>query len=577
MEGVALPEPKTPERSSSSERDEHIEYSPKRGLRRIRGTVGSSPAAGAGGISHVSSSTTASTISNSSTTATVATARRNSTHLHHPKQLKSSPKSAYFEDGGLQTKKAGTGRVIEFAPAPIFPRPDSPPGGSSISFEGVPISRPISPPGSETSDDEDTEGGGALLYSNVPSVKDDEELEPSEGRKGKQRVLARSGKKVTPWATRASSFVSERPESPGLAELLQQPVAVAVESESESEREIESESENESVSEKKPSPPAVKEQIPAPPPLLGKIKPVNTEDAKIEPVETKTTTIITDKTNDVKPVTFSDIAPLKSLHIDHNDDPAIKPLKRSSTAETTSSHDVFEDAPEIPIESPPIPSEPAVITAQEVSVAAAKVILIFQPPDPTTAAASASSSSQPAKPLLPALNLIPATPQSLSSSAEKEKQLGHGLLSRRATGISQHSIPEDPAEEPQRPTSKKQQRPSLAGVLPEKVRHSKLHPWWRPKRATSSSGDEAEEDVEEETQDGGNLSHVLSAPSEHSSSFSEDHRTRRASTGIGKKGSGRIVKRIKGTRFVIEFVGWRKIGNVVMGKRKKNTSAAVKS
>jgi hypothetical protein len=424
-------------------------------------------------------------------------------------------------------------RVLVFA----TPRPDSPPDSGEPPFAGVEINRPISPPGSsnsssessESSEDEDTdtESGGALL-------------EPPH--EGKQRVQARSGKKVTPWATRASSFVSERPSSPELRELRKESEAVAIESDSDEEEEE--------------SPPATVETLV---PLIHRdtdgIKP--SESAHVEDETTDT------QENDA-------VAPLRPSS------PLTKPLTgRRSSAQTTSTiasgDEIFEDCPEIPFEEPPSSPSPVILTAKELSVAAAKarvrerfapppartsapisaddkkVILIFQPPDPTH-----SQQQQPPKPLLPALNVIPATPQAMSATQEKEKQLGHTpqpLLSRRATGIpgSEDAIPED--EEAVVMTTA--QRPSLAEV-PEKVRQSKLHPWWRPKRAV---------------EDGGELSHTLSAPSESGVSEEEQElRRRRASTAAnGKKNSnGRVVKRIKGTRFVIEFVGWRKI----LGKRK---------
>lgn len=47
-------------------------------------------------------------------------------------------------------------------------------------------------------------------------------------------------------------------------------------------------------------------------------------------------------------------------------------------------------------------------------------------------------------------------------------------------------------------------------------------------------------------------------------------RTARSSTG------GRNTKRIKGTKFVIEFVGWKRIGNAVLGKKLRGRSGAVK-
>jgi hypothetical protein len=435
-------------------------------------------------------------------------------------------------------------RVLVFA----TPRPDSPPDSGEPSLAGVAINRPISPPGSgsESSEDEDTdnESGGALL-------------EPPD--EGKQRVLARSGKKVTPWATRASSFVSERPDSPDLEELRMEPEAVAVESESASDEEEEPGEPEQPASVEKLVPLIHRDTDGIRPPVEDEIMPLN-PDAQEDDA----------------------LAPLRARNIDSP--PTMKPVTgRRSSAQTTSTiasgDEIFEDCPEIPFEEPPSSPSPVILTAKELSVAAAKarvrerlapppaapaaatddqkvaapddkkVILIFQPPDDPT-----PSQQQPPKPRLPALNIIPATPQALSSTAEKEKQLGHSqpLFSRRATGIpgSEDAIPEDDEATPLPPAT----RPSLAEV-PEIVRQSKLHPWWRPKRPV---------------EDGGELEHTLSAPSESGVSEEEQEqelKRRRASTAPnGKKNpNGRVVKRIKGTKFVIEFVGWRKI----LGKRRK--------
>lgn len=77
--------------------------------------------------------------------------------------------------------------------------------------------------------------------------------------------------------------------------------------------------------------------------------------------------------------------------------------------------------------------------------------------------------------------------------------------------------------------AKKPQRPSL-----KRVRESKLHPWWRPR-------------PEYGTEDEG-LSRTLSAGSDLSVAC--------AGTGsVMGRGKKRVTRKIKGTKFQIEFIG----------------------
>lgn len=82
--------------------------------------------------------------------------------------------------------------------------------------------------------------------------------------------------------------------------------------------------------------------------------------------------------------------------------------------------------------------------------------------------------------------------------------------------------------------AKKPQRPSLLSQ-PKRVRDSKLHPWWRP-RPERGAEDEG-------------LSRTLSgAGSELSVAC--------AGTGsVMGRGKKRVTRKIKGTRFQIEFIG----------------------
>jgi len=537
-----VPEPKTPERDDSDIEDlspGRSDYSPKR-LRRIRGSVSGA------------SSTSIPVVASDDETVIVNVShlkpRRNSAHLHHPKQLKSSPKSAYFEDAaGVETGRRSSG-VMEFESAGV-PIPQSPisfdegvPVGRAkvVGFEPINIRRPDSPPASTvvSSDDEDSEHGGALLdgassYSNNNATANSNAK--SADVKGKARVLAKSGKKVTPWATRASSFTSERPES-----------LISTEG---------SES---------------------PKPVVQAIAnlPVEVVDGSSEPAVRVVASLPVDVEVGNKPA----VQAIASLPVETEEDSgdeifedAIEePLKETPIAvETSSGSSLVDSMQEIrdrtAQNSKPHdpPASDKIKPTDENGTEGKRVILIYEPPN--SAAASPTDVSNPApNTLLPALKLIPATPLALSSTAEKEKQLGHPTtLSRRATSgatSSSNSIPEDAVAEvePNGDFTSKPKRPSVSDV-PSKVRESKLHPWWMPKRVSLARDD------------GGDLEHVLSAPSERSTRYFDDLKSRRASTGDKEeKKNGRVTKRIKGTKFVVEFVGWRRIGEVLTGKRRKD-------
>lgn len=139
----------------------------------------------------------------------------------------------------------------------------------------------------------------------------------------------------------------------------------------------------------------------------------------------------------------------------------------------------------------------------------------------------------------PALNVIPPTPLPLlSPTAELKKQLGHHsipLLQRKPTGdIPALNRSEEPPSSSPSPTpkrsfslTKKTPRPSLSSQ-PERMRGSKLHPWWRPRHTNP---------------EGGPLSRTTSAP--------QMPLLERADSAAKK----RITKPIKGTKFQIEFIG----------------------
>ncbi|KAF8242753.1 hypothetical protein K440DRAFT_615922 [Wilcoxina mikolae CBS 423.85] len=554
----SVPEPKTPERDDSDIEDlspSRSDYSPKRGLRRIRGSI-----SGASNTSIPVASDEECVIVNVSS----FKSRRNSSHLHHPKQLKNSPKSAYFEDAGVETGRRSCG-VMEFESAGV-PIPQSPlsfdegvPVGRTrvVGFEPVDARRPDSPPASTvvSSDDEDSEHGGALLdaassYSNNTNANTNTNAKNTD-TKGKARVLAKSGKKVTPWATRASSFTSERPES-----LI----------------------------------PTEESESPEPVVRAAASLPVKVEENSGEPEVQVAASLPADVQADSELV----VQAVTSLPVTAEVDSelAVRAVKSFPVeAEEDSGDEVFEDAIEEHLEETPIavdtssgsslvdsmqeirartarnskshdpPTSDKIKPTDEKSAEEKRVILIYEPPNSAATSPTDVSNTSP-NPILPALKLIPATPLALSSSAEKEKQLGHPTaLSRKATTSSRSSpsIPEDAVAEvePDCDFTSNPKRPTLADV-PKKIRESKLHPWWMPKRVTLARDD------------GGDLEHVLSAPSERSTRFFDDLKSRRASTGDKEeKKNGRVTKRIKGTKFVVEFVGWRRIGEVFTGKRRK--------
>lgn len=191
---------------------------------------------------------------------------------------------------------------------------------------------------------------------------------------------------------------------------------------------------------------------------------------------------------------------------------------------------------------------------------------------PPTAAAAPSLPSPP----LPVLNIIPATPMPLSPTAEKDKQLtGRSLLQRRPTGLGTPApvIEEADAEHETAPVSSSLRglrRPSLAAV-PKKLRDSKLHPWWRPKGVRSSSSPSSSSvECVQCAECGAKREVVIVEPSKTASAgegvsagVSEGVSGGVSATPNGPPRRRRIQKRIKGTNLVVEFIGWRGIGEAM--------------
>ncbi|KAI5844834.1 hypothetical protein BZA05DRAFT_151431 [Tricharina praecox] len=498
--------PSTPPTSRKHSRSSSGD-SPPRGLRRIRGNI-----AGGGGAP----------ISTTVVAPATPAPRRGSAHLHHPRQLRSSPKSAFFEDERRRADVLnGTALFAEHEP---LSRPDSGGGvplrssglGRVIGFEEV-VRREeeLDDTDSVAASTDDEDEGIALDDEN-----DEEDEEEEEGEKRERlRVVKRDGKRVTPWATRASSFVSERPDSVLYTTTTTTGTTTSV---------VDRNEEQDTPDDRGLSEPAILDTPSSPSPVASYVtSPVASHDASAV----------------ASPV------------------PSPVPSPAPSNTSSSSGDEIFLDAVETPLVEPPSPTF-ATTTTTRTEEETKRVILIYSPPADSTAPTIA-----------PSLALIPATPLALSSSAEKEKQLGHpGSLgsrpiSRRNTGIPTagraESIPENEALDSTTTTTaaaattetSAPTRPSIAGI-PEKVRESKLHPWWRPKNGASPTSS-----VED-----------LALP--ENSRFSEDlaptarPQIARASTG------NRNAKRIKGTKFVIEFVGWKRIGDAVLGKKLRRSGTA---
>ncbi|KAI5851454.1 hypothetical protein DFP73DRAFT_155486 [Morchella snyderi] len=216
----------------------------------------------------------------------------------------------------------------------------------------------------------------------------------------------------------------------------------------------------------------------------------------------------------------------------------------------------FHDALSSPLASPIItPREEELalpnLTPQVTPKKKSEFVISFGPtptrsnpgdPSPSTNPVLPQPPQNPSPPGPPVLNIIPATPMPLMSpSAMQEKQLGHSmpLLERRSTEIPTliTTSPTLPLAAPLVPPRlKKAQRPSLLSQ-PKRMRESKLHPWWRPRL----------ENGEDE-----GLSRSFTTQTQ-ASEFSVSN------SGVpekpdGKRG-GRVTKKIKGTKFQIEFIG----------------------
>jgi len=411
--------------------------SPRR-LRRIRGSVSGSHTSIPGALS------------GSEVIAADAASRdrRNSVHLHHPKPLKSSPKSAYLRDGEVVERRQRS---------------------TVISFDQISPISPLETSTSDSIDDSDTEQGGALLPDSNVSQASVQIVEPK-----RERVVDRSGRRVTPWATpRALSyntdFGTQEDENDVFVDAPETLEATPI------------------------TPPSIENEL-----WRARTKePVRSFSASRHDAATQTTAVDT-------------ASPVNSLHQEAKD----------------------------------------------------KRVVLIQEVEP--------SASQ--KQLLPALNLIPATPSILSTPEQQEKQLGHSspTLTRKPTAYpsKSDSIPGDsqvdiseasPAEGPAGDNSKPR-RPSIT-TLPNEMRESKLHPWWRPKRLSLQPDDEFV-DMDGEERESGFLKEMVRADT-------VPHRRKQAK-------NGRTARRIKGTKLVVEFVGLSGLKDVMRRGSRRGKRATLR-
>jgi hypothetical protein len=649
------------------------------------------------------------------------------TQLHHPRHLKSSPKSAYLREGGGTHGQTTEGnqrnhgdqglhtmtyakRVIDFdgvrlQQSPVsFDEgvPVSDPSTRSLSTQStqapltVPFSsrkigfggdryEPPSPPSSRDSvaitdssddsdDEEDKEHGGALLEAaSAYSLA----INGQQHGKGKDRVVAKSGKRVTPWVSRASSFCSERPESP-------------IEDDEEDEEE-EEEEEGMTTASTTPNPLKQRKLLASPMleygnsgngsgsgrnlldvgqrykyangnfghdshngshggaslPVCDPVPaPTDSPIQIIRRMSEETADIFVDAVSTPPPATPAPASPETTFNGNHSiinslDIPKIQtppsllstPQKLGQRSEggeargangarqfsnasntTNESHESNTTDTTSTTTSTTSTTSPQNQQNQQIQqcqnpqqtqqtphtqphtkprltpsdIAATRIVQVTQPtiPPPTIHQSSIPgeprdpsiptiSEPTPGGPLLPALNLIPATPLALSSKEEVGKQLGFGRpVSRRSTGsggggfaaVDEESVGDGGTQVPpagQTQAAKvevdgeteKPRRPRLSEI-PQRVRESKLHPWWMPKRADAPT--------------------VSPAPVSQEGVSREELKRRATTGGIGvkEKNDGRKekgkVKRInvKGTRFVIEFVGWKRLGEIFRRKKK---------
>lgn len=622
------------------------------------------------------------------------------TQLHHPRHLKSSPKSAYLREGG-GTHAQTTGneglsaityakRVIDFDGVRLQQSP--------VSFdEGVPVSdpsagslsthttqnpltvpfssrkigfggdryEPPSPPSSRDSvaitdssddsdDEEDKEHGGALLEAaSACSLA----INGQQHGKGKDRVVAKSGKRVTPWVSRASSFCSERPESPV---------------EDDEEEDEEEEEEGMTTASTTPNPSKQRKLLASPMleygnsgsgrnnlldvgqrykysngnfghdshngghggaslPVCDPVPaPTDSPIQIIRRMSEETADIFVDAVSTPPPATPAPASPETTFNGNHSiinslDMPKIQtppsllstPQKLGQGSEareargangarqfsnasntTNESHesnttDTTPTTSSTPQQSQQSQQTPHIhphtkprLTPSD--IAATRIVQVTQPTIPPSIPAIPTISEPtptPGGPILPALNLIPATPLALSSKEEVGKQLGFGRpVSRRSTGSGGSGggggfsvVDEEAVADGTPPVAQtkvevdgeteKPRRPRLSEI-PQRVRESKLHPWWMPKRDPRDSG----RVTDASSPSGAPVSRALG--SQEANGTREELQRRATTGGIGlaaeKKERGKKVKRInvKGTRFVIEFVGWKRLAEIFRRKKK---------
>lgn len=431
--------------------------------------------------------------------------RESITQLHHPKSLKRSPKSAYFQDGFIlegQLRRDSNTLVLEDLPI----RRDS----TALMFGDMPMRQlfeaaPPSPParydvpetplseGEQFVDaretlSEDSDGGVAVPPSPIAqkhqlqgtddatSISSDEATGDSPTlNPTKHRVFGKSGKELTPWPTpRARSHDASHLSTSPSTENLRDP-----------DQQLNTEAFARAFDDR-----------------------VSTFRRASLPFPSATSTRITRSYSESRHRPQG----LPQVHTDEQD----KDTPRASTS-----------------------------TAERV------VVIHTTPATPAT----------PSK-ALPVLNVIPATPMPLSPVAEKDKQLTvRSLLRRHPTGIASSPVAEDtPAVSlPPPPLSNaRPRRPSLSAI-PQKIHESKLHPWWRPKSMrvpadaddvltrVASAPDSVGECAEQE-------------PTLRRSESLHSIETRRRDPSVKR---GRVQKRIKGTKLVVEFIGWRGIGEAI--------------
>ncbi|TGZ80626.1 hypothetical protein EX30DRAFT_46103 [Ascodesmis nigricans] len=450
--------PITPERKKLVEvsaDSNKADGSPRRGLRRIRGSISEG------------SRRTSDASDGLDEGVPVVHQRRLS--LHHPRPLRSSPKSAYLEDERKGAEAAATDR--------------------STSLRAQLVSIPV-----------------VVKTENIPprlvTVH-----RPSD--RAKERIINKSGQKITPWATRQNSVATSLETSSVGSQ------APSSELDTSDANSSGSSSPGDSITENVPT-----RRRPVPPQFLISCKP-------------ETTT------------------------------------PRPHTTTRTSSSSTKRPAPK-PIADPPVePSQPTSLSRRTTDPGHRPSSCSSRPPNPrrtssTRRAPVVIQALTPAKPTLPAVNLIPATPLALTTSAEQEKQLGiPGTITRRTTGISIINTP-CPIPEDQVPpglvtlegadggdTARAGERPSIADVDAE-IRESKLHPWWQPKAWRGYDHDDYDN---EERRELGILDEE---------GVERNGGTRRRKRGIKP---GRKQVQIRGTKLVVEYMTWKAIGEMFKLKK----------